>query len=294
MGCNSQGAYSRLAIDGQQMEFNTIREGTRTELVDNGDQAIRGTRSHAKERVTLGLVWVKHIITMQPTPSELDVLIPLMGFAESPTDTFTLTDDFDSLTFTMLIDRVEKIHTYADSIIDKAIFRGQKGGMPIGLELHILSPTESEGTTWTGPPTALDTDHNYAFTEGVLTLQASAREFDRFLLSIDNKCAVEHNNSRTATCITPTDSEIVLACSTPYTSTESDLYTTPFGSAAGAGGSLVFTRSTKSTTFTFANLKSIATVPEIPGKQEIRLPLFYKAYSSGATKPLVITHDNTA
>lgn len=293
MACSSQGAVSRLAINGQQVEFNAIREGTRTELVDNGDQAIRGTLDHAKERVTQGLVWVKHIITMQPTPSELDVIIPLIGFSVS-SDTYTLTDDFTSLTFTMLIDRVAKIHTYASSIVDKAVFRGQKGRLPISLELTILSPTETEGSTWTGPPTALDTDHNYAFTEGVLTVQGGAESFDRFALSIDNKCAVQHNNSRTATCITPTDREIILACSTPYTSAETDLYTTPFGSAAGAGGTLVFTRSTKSTTFTFANLKSTATVPEIPGKEEIRLPLFYKAYSSGSTKALVITHDNTA
>lgn len=290
--CNSQGALSQLAIGGQAMEFLSIRKGTRTELVDNGDLAIRGTFTHAKERVTLGLVWVEHVITMQPSPSELDVLLPLMGFAESPTDTFTEEDDLD--TFTMLIDRVAKVHTYENSIIDKWVFRGQKGRLPISLELTILSPTESEGNAGTFSATAIDTSFAYAFTEGVLTVQGGAEAFDRFALACDHKAKVEHNNSRTATCIAPTDREISLACSTPYTSSETALYTTPFGDASGAGGTLVFTRSTRSTTFTFANLKSIATVPEIPGKEEIRLPLFYRAYSSGSTKALVITHDNTA
>jgi hypothetical protein len=215
-----------------------------------------------------------------------------MGFNESPADTFTPEDVVT--TFTMLIDRVAKVHTYANSMIDKWVFKGQKGRLPISLELTILSPTESEGAADSFSATAIDTDHNYAFTEGVLTLQSATHEFDRFAMSCDHKSAVQHNNSRTATCITYTDRELFLACSTPYTSTESALYTTPFGSAAGTAASLVYTRSGKSTTFTFANLKSSPNIPEIMGKSEVRLPLFYKAYSSGATKPLIITHDNTA
>lgn len=293
MACQSQSALSKLAIDGQQVEFISFEGGQTIELVDNSEQANRGILDHVKERVTQGLKIVKFKITLDPSPSELDVILPLIGFTES-TDTFSLTDDFSSLEFDVIADRVAKVHTYADCKIDKAIFKCQKGRMPLRLELHIIGKTETEGAAGSFSATALDADHNYAFTEGVLTLEGSARPMDRFALGIENNMFASFNNSQTAECIEPTDRSIWLACSSPYNTTHADLYTNATADVGGAAGSLVFTRSTKSTTFTFANLKSIAKSPNIPPRSEIRLDQFYRAYKSGSTAPLVITHDNTA
>lgn len=294
MACQSQSALSKLAINGQQMEFLEFEGGQTIELVDNSDQANRGYLSHAKERVTQGLKLIRIKIVMQPSPSELDVLIPLFGFAESPTDTFSPTDDFSALEFDVIADRVAKVHTYADCKVDKWTLLGQKGRMPITLELEIIGKTETEGAAGSFSATALDTDHNYAFTEGVLTLEGSARPFDRFAAGGDNKLFASFNNSQTAECIEPTDKSFWLACNSPYNTTHADLYTNAVADVAGAAGSLVFTRGTKSTTLTYANLKSIAQSPNIPRRSEIRLSQFYRAYRSGSTAPLIITHDNTA
>jgi hypothetical protein len=300
MACQSQSAHAKLAINGTQMEFLEFDGGQTIELVDSSDQANRGFFDHAMERVTQGLKIIRFKITMQPSPSELDILIPLMGFAQSPTDTFTPTDNFDALDFSVIADRVAKVHTYAGCIVDKAIFKGAKGRTPITLELHIVGKTETEGNAGTFSASALDTDHNYAFTEGVLTLEGSARPFSQFALGIENNVFASFNNSQTAECIHPTDRNVWLACSSPYNTTHADLYTKAAHSGAiatdvdGAAGSLVFTRSTKSTTFTFANLKSIAKSPNIPSRSEIRLDQFYKAYRSGSTASVIITHDNTA
>jgi hypothetical protein len=235
-------------------------------------------------------------ITMQPTPSELDVLFPLIGLAETPTDTFTVSDDFSSRSFTTLIDHVGKIHTYASCMIDKAIFRGQMGSKPIGLELTIIGSTaESEGTSWTGPPTAIDNDFNYAFYESVLTLEGTARAMDRFALGIDNKVFASFNNSQAAECLYPTDREIYFACSSPYNSDEVDLYTKALDGTHGTSGTLVWARTgiAKSTTLTMANLQMLPKSPDILGKQEIRLDQYYRVYKSGSTAALVVTHDNT-
>lgn len=290
----SQGHAAQLAINGQAMEFLSVRGGQTTQLVDNTEQAIRGILDHQEERVAEGLKPIRLEIEMQPTPSELDVLLPLIGMEESPTDTFTVTDDFSSLLFTVIVDRVAKVHTYANCIVDKAEFYGQTGNLPIGLKLTIIGTTaESEGAAGSFSATALDLDHNYAFYEGVLTLESAAREFDRFRLGIENNVFASFNNSQTATDVCPTDRAIWLAESSPYNSTEADLYTNGIADAGGAAGSLVFTRSTKSTTFTFGNLKLIGRPADIPGKEEIRLDNFYRAYKSGATPVLVVTHDNT-
>lgn len=294
MACQSQGALAQLAINGQAVEFLSCTLGQRTELVDNSMNAIRGTFDHPKERVTQGLKIIRGKIVMEPSPSELDVIIPLLGFAESPTDTFTITDDFSSLKFPIIVDRVAKVHTYAGCIIDKWKFMGQRGDKPIRLELDVIGTTdESEGAAGSFSATAVDTDHNYAFTEGVLTLISSSRPFDRFALAGDNKVFASFNNSQVAECVEPTDKEIYLAVNSPYNTSHSALYTTGITNADGAAGSLVFTRAGKSTTFTFANLKLIGQTPPILGREEIRHPQYYRAYKSGSTASLIITHDNT-
>lgn len=292
MAGQSQGALSKLAINGQHFEFLSIDTlDSEHGLVDGSDEAIRGTLDHDKNRVTQGLTKFRHRITMQPSPAELNILLPLMAFTES-TDVFTLGDTYTA--FDMIIDRVAKVHTYAGSKIDMAVFRGQKGNKPLQLQIDVISLTETEANAGTFSATTIDSDIAFAFTEGVLTLQGGAEAFDRFALIINPNMQVQHNNSRNADSIFPTNRQIYLATSSPYTSDETALYTTPVGSAAGAGATLVFTRGGQSTTFTFENLKALARPPKIPGKTEIRLPLFYKAFGDGSDRPITITHDPVA
>lgn len=294
MACQSQGALAQLAINGQAVEFLECTVGQKTELVDNSMNAIRGTFTHPKERVTQGLQRIGGRIVMEPSPAELDVIIPLLGFVESPTDTFTETDDFSSLKFPIIVDRVAEVHTYAGCIIDKWRLRGQKGNKPIRLELEIIGTTaEAAGGAGSFSATAVDTDINYAFTEGVFTLEGSSRPIDRFVAAGDNKVFASFNNSQAAECVEPTDKEFYLAVNSPYNTTHEALYSDGIANADGAAGNFVFTRGTRSTTFTYANLKLIGESPPILGRTEIRLPQFYRAYSSGSTASLIITHDNT-
>ena len=95
MAC-AQGFDAQLSINGQAMEFISIRDITVRELVDNGDLAIRGILDHVKERVTLGRLQIGFEVTMNPSPAELDVILPLAGFTESPTDTFTIGDSYST------------------------------------------------------------------------------------------------------------------------------------------------------------------------------------------------------
>lgn len=291
MAC-AQGFDAQLAINGQAMEFISIRDLTVRELVDNGDLAIRGVLDHAKERVTLGRLQIGFEVTMNPSPAELDVLFPLAGFSESPTDTFTIGDSYT--TFTSIIDRVTKVHTYTSCKIGRMIFSGQRGTQPIRLTMQILGTGFSEGNSGSFSATAIDTDIAYAFHEGTLTARSASTAFDRFQLTIDPHLQVQWNNSSTPTEICPTNRTITLAVSTPYTSSESTLFTTPLSAAAGAAGTLAWSRSGQSTSFAFANLKEIARPPSIPGKTEIRLPVLWRAYKSGSTAALIVTHDATA
>lgn len=289
----SQGALAQLCINGQTMEFLTLRGGAVYELVDNTGEAIRGTTDRAKERVKAGLQKVDLLISMNPSPAELDVLMILIGMDESPADTFTVDDGSTTVmdSFAVVVDRVAKVHTYATCYVNRAVFRGQKGTKPVQLDLHIIGYAETEGAaasfTCAG---ALDTDLAYAFTDGTLTVQSAARPIDRFALSIDNKLQRQFNNSQTATSICPTDKEITLAASASYVAANTDLHTLWMTDAAGATGTLVIADGAQTTTFTFGNLKAISSSPDIPGKTEIRKDMYYRAYSSSTTKSLVVTH----
>lgn len=291
MAC-AQGFDAQISFNGQAFEFYNVREFTMRELVDNGRQAIRGILDHVAERVTLGRLIVGFEADIDPSPSELDVLLPLMSFSESPTDTFTIGDTYS--TFTSIIDRVTKVHTYTNCKFGRVILSGQRGSMPIKMRVQVLGTGFSEGDAGSFSATAIDTDFVYAFHEGTLTLRSSSRAFDRFQLVMDPHLQVQWNNSTTATEICPTDREIILAVNTPYTSSESALFTTPLSSATGAAGTLAFSRGNKSTSIAFANLKEIARPPNIPGKTEIRLPITMRAYKSGSTAAVIVTHDNTA
>lgn len=290
MAC-AQGFASRLSINGQQVEFISIRELTVRELVDNGQIAIRGVLDHSKERVSLGRLIIGFEFTANPSPAELDVYLPLWSFSQSPTDTFTISDSYS--TFTSVIDRVTKVHTYTNCKMGRTVLSGQRGTQPIMLTQQILATGFSEGTDF-GSPTAIDTDICYAFHEGTFTYSGTGYAFDRFQLVIDPHLEVQWNNSSTPTEICPTNRETTLSLNTPYTSSESTLFTTPLSSAAGAAASLAFSRANQSTSIAFANLKPIARPPGIPGKRQIRLPMHFRAYKSGSTAAVIVTHDATA
>jgi hypothetical protein len=296
MSGQSQGAFSRLAMDAV-LPFDTSSEPYNfltedlvadRQLIDDGDENLRGTRSHLQDRVNDGPVFVGGPINMNPTPEELDDLFPRILGAAAVGNVFSLAETVPA--FQVMIDRVAKVHTYTTCYVNRAIFSGRKG-KPIRLQLQIIGTDESEASSGSFPVITDSVEQPYVFNEGVLTLISATRLFDRFILVIDNRLEREFNNSLTATDITAADRGIFLATSTPYTSDETTLYTTPVGSVAGTAGTLVFTKGAQSTTFTFANLKSFPRSPSVVrGKRQIRLPLRYKAFETANTKELEVTH----
>jgi hypothetical protein len=266
-------------------------------LIDDGSQAIRGSRSHIEGRVGLGLVDVSGPIFMHPTPDELDTLLPrILGAAES-TDTFALAETLPS--FLVAIDRVARVHTYATCYVNKATLSGKTGGK-VQLKLDIIGTSEALGAAGSFPSLTFSTQKPYEFHEGVLTLGGSTYVYNEFVLVIDNHLERVYNNSTEATCIEAADRTVHFATSTPWTSSETGIYTTRTGSGAApirtglTTNTLVFTNGGISTAFSMGNVKLFAKSPSVPGKKEIRLPLYYKAYKTGSTNEIEVTNDPVA
>jgi len=292
----SMGHQARFAVDaatpfdGLSEWIDIKSENLQKKAVILDTDTVMGTRSHIEERTRAGVQDISGTINMIASPALLDNWLPrILGGAES-VDSFPLAETLPE--FAALIDRVADVYLYEHLKVNKATFRGTTGSNFVELDIDVVGKTETKGQTWPAALTTagLDIAANnapYVFTDGVLTLQAGAREFTEFELAIDNKLNVDFRNSVTATDIDAGDREVTLTVKVPAISGNADLYDQAL---AGAAGTLVFTNGTYSTTFTFGTLQVPSQSPVIEGKGPILHTLTMIARKTGSTDELVVTN----
>lgn len=278
MACMSHGSASRLAINGTEIGFVQFQDMSAQGVVDDSAQVIDGNLDPHTGNILKGIKNVGCQIVLDPGNGELDVILPLIGLAESPGNTYTSGNVLPS--FPVVVDMGEKVLTYTDCQVDMSVLQGQKGSSPIRNVLRLRGVDITVGNSGTFNPTnPLIVPAPYAFTMGVATLASIATQHNQFALAINNNLIVEHNNSNTATCIKPGAREITLSLSAPFNTTTAPLFTTPWGSGGSikAAGVLAFTNGSVSSTITCGELSAIPRPPSrITKMTEIRLPLTYK------------------
>lgn len=302
----SQGAKSTISIGSTKFCYVSIEDKTVYYHVDGSAESICGSYySRNKDRVRAGIIVPRLHITMQPTPEELDALLPLWNFSES-TDVWTPGDDFSSLTsFDLEWYKEADVTTYSNGLCDKVILRAQKGAKPWALEMQVVfdNISRADGASEMGDSMVSPTTAPYTFSDGTLTLNSASKECQSMVAVIDYALAVQHNNSQTPTSIRPTDINMFLGVDTPWTSDEVALLSAFTGetegpttaSTAGYSGSFAFASGTKSTTLTYSNLKlPQAKLPSVMGKEEIRNKMFFEAFGDSSNYPMTITNDVTA
>jgi hypothetical protein len=307
MAGQSQGSQSQLCMDTAlpidtssiPLHFTRSTLAAKFELIDDGAASMRGSRSHIEERVGTGMIDVSGSIVCNATPDELDNWLPFaLGTAESA-NVFAVAEG--ALERWFMVDNIGKLHTFNSCYCDKMIISGTKG-KPIQFRFDVIGTSVTEAAAAGFPALTFSTQRFYSFHEGVLTIQGAAELFDRFVLVVDNHLEREVNNSTTATDIVPADRDVWLYTSTPYTSDETALLTTPAAMAgtwatfdpAGAAASLVWTNGGVSTTINLGNLKIYPRTPPNQGKRQIRLPIRAKAYMTGVTAEIKVTSDSVA
>ncbi len=285
-------ALDASTFDTSSEPFVFLSEDLRMTLGRIESNGIRGTRSQRGERVSRGLKTIAGSITLHPSPTELDLLLPrILGAAES-TDVFALDDTLPS--FNVLIDRVAKVFQYDTCKIASAVFSGQTR-QKLQLVLNIVGTSETINNAGTFPALTPDADEAYVFHQGTLSLGGTAYNFRSFQLTIDNGITPEFNNSQTATDLTPRDRTVMFDVSTPFTSTEAGLYSTSVAATSGIAGILTFTSGNKSLVATMNSLIAEDRTPVLSGKDQlITLERAYKAFRTGTTKEIVFTNDPTA
>jgi hypothetical protein len=260
---------------------------------------LRGTRSHVADDTRLGPYTVGGMLVLEPTPEDLAIWLPrILGGA--PTDDVPKAYPLDETlpSFTLAIDRVAKVFTYAGCKVNRAVLGGTQGGL-LRLALDIVAQGESIGAAGSFPTLSPVNTQPYIFSDLALTLAATSREVRQFSLSIDNALVTDRfMNSLTIVGAPEGDRMISLNTTHAWAPANTDLYAQAL---SGAVGTLTLTNalggtppSGYQTIFNFATLQSPDRSPNVSGRQEVFLNLEMLARKVGGTEELQVTHDAVA
>lgn len=299
--CCGIGALSKLAINGVRYEFIEFLPTRLVKILSDGSQfAIRGQLDRDQVDVTEGILFVEFMVSMYLTPEKMDNLLPIMGLAESPTDTFTIGDTLND--YTVIVGpNGAKEQTFSNCLVSKWRVHGRKGADPMRLDLHFVGKGWSEQTAGTfftsNTSPAMVAGTPMAFTNGSMTLLSATRYFNQISLSVDYGVVTEFNNSVTATNNCPTTINIDIGTSVLYNTCDgnTDLWTNPMGGDI-TGSAFVFnmqrtvSAANYQTQFTIANVKLVPRPPTIRKNDLNRLPVQLVGFSNGATRSIVVSN----
>jgi Phage tail tube protein len=256
---------------------------------------LRGTRSHQALDTRVGPYTVGGRLVLEPTPEDLAVWLPRILGADPAGTTYDLAETLPS--FTLSIDRVAKVFTYAGCKVNRATLSGAQGGL-LRLALDVVAQSESVAAAGTFPSLSPSVSQPYIFSDLALTLAATAREVKQFELSVDNGLITDRfMNSLVIVSAPEGDRTIMLNTMHAWAADNADLYAQAL---AGAAGTLELTNALGGTpptgyrtTFSFATLQVPDRSPNVPGRDEFFLNLEMVARRVGGSPELSVTHDST-
>ena len=280
-------ATTTFSSSSARLEF--IDHDLHEEIDIIADDGLRGTRTRAVERLALGNVKISGSITLEPTPLELELLMPFILGTATNSGTYAVADTLPNLY--LLADYVAKVATYTTRVT-KATFSSSPG-KKLRLKLDLVGTVMTLGAAGTFasasiPAMDLAAPYRMADLGTGVTINSIAYSLDKFELSIDNAIQPTYMQGVTATDLEPTDRIVMLGFETKYTSTEVALQTDQ-RAGTGRAGSLAFVNPSSQTfSFTFANLVAPPKSTTVPGRQHLRYSNNYQAYGLSTTKEVVV------
>ena len=288
-GNPSQGSQCQLGIDDSTVDSNTpgfefVSFGlkrTDTQVDGNG---IRGTRSQHSSRSRIVSRVVNGAIVMNPTPTELDALLPwILGGTTSG----GVTAVAETLpTRNVAIKRVRKMATFDGCVIASAVL-SITAGQPVQLTLNVEGKDETEANVSGWPAITFPTDNMFVPDDVTLTIDGTEHKFSALTLTLDNMLQTDRFlNDLTRDKITPQSRSVTADLTVPYDDVSDVLYGIAI---AGVAASLVLAQGGVTYTVDFANVKAAAIGPEISGKNEIPLGLQLRSFFDGTDREITVT-----
>lgn len=280
------GWQALLTIAGTLCEFISTDLNESIEIVE--DEGIRGTRTHAMERVAQGNKIVKGSITFEPTPVEMAAILQ---YATNSSSSTTLTDAMQDVTIVLDL-RTTKKYTFNNCRFNMITITGGPG-KKITVKVDVVGKSCTvASSSLTGVPDITVRPYMYYDAGSGITIGGQTYLIDEFELVIDNKIEPTFMVGQTATDLEPTDREVSLSIRSRYNSAEDALLVLAQAGpviASPLTGSIAFTNGSNSMTFTFGALVAQSKTVVVPNKKALRLPLKYRCYGVSTTKEVVST-----
>ena len=268
--------------------FDFVSESLRLAGANISHDGIHGLRGEQAERIRATNYSVGGGISMQPCPEELAALLPWAFGAVASGTTFALAETLPSRYVT--IDRVAKVFAYAGCVVNSATFEASEGS-PMSLSLEVVGTTETVGNSGTFPSLTNTLTTPFMFHDTAITIAGNSEAIKNFRLTVSNNLVVAYNNSQSASFIVPGPRSVTLELTTPYSSSETDLYALAVGGVAVV---ITLTNGGYSLVFTIAKWQVPTQSPTVGGKgSEIGLTLAGVCRRSSTTQELVTTLDST-
>lgn len=261
MGAPSMGHAAKIVMgdesDGiidEGLEF--ISETLTEEIEFIGGQGISGEREMIEERIVEGLKDISGSIIFEPTPEEIDVMLPrILGGAKT-------VDDIDIAAtlpeFIIEIDKVGEQFRFNNCKVASATFRMSQGEV-WQVELAIIAKTITTIGSITVVP--IVQANPYVFTESIFTFDSSSREINEIEFVVDNGLLDDiYRNSQTRTEIPEGMVGVTVNPVLPFTADELALFTK---GVVGAAADVKLTKGGKSLTFEFGNVKFNGAGPQV-------------------------------
>lgn len=265
------GVNSRLGIGAafpvtMSLDFLSETLGLRESFID--PQGMRGTRSHAANRVRASGRLVTGAVNLAPTALEWTYILP---YATGGTPVVSGTGNNYPLAetlpaFVAQIQRGATLFDYTGLRVNTMDVTGTPGQI-VGCNLNVLGVDETRpGGSYPGP--ALDTGTNYfIFPDSYQALTVNGDTIDcfSFNLRLDNAVQVRNVNSQTATVVYSIDRVVTWTLEVPWGDDEA-LYGLAQG---GVAVSIVFTYGNLSLSFSSPKVLFPRESPDIPNRDEI-------------------------
>ena len=341
--CSAIGSLSQMIVskrvvgdtDGTPLDFTSIGAGRikrfefmyeRLKSVRAQDytNAITGSTTRFRRGVRNKSYLVQGVISLQPSPANLDYWLPLItGGALGAGGSGTL-DDLSAVTddttddkeitlgsvlpeFDILMFRESHFAQYTQCQVAQAVLRGRTANGGDGsefLELIIVVVgqqeviTQSGGSSpWPSPAPALDTAANtlpYTFFESDLILNSTNIPMDDFSLRINNNLAINFRNELFPTCIRSTGRNVMLDARVPAVC-DPIQEVLGMNTTEGAAELQLATPDpvVMHTQFKLPHAYSKFETPTTNGRGEIVLPVSIEGYGDQGNDELIVQNDST-
>lgn len=281
--------YSKIAISQSNPPTTTfeyqggLNFGKRGSVMETG--GTRGTRSHVVERTRNGIYTVGGTVNLQPGPAELDILLPLIAGGTKSANNIPITETLPY--FYVGVERLAQQYLYDGCKVASATFSGSTGNF-LNLALAIEGKTETPGAITGLSASVPSLATPYVFHDAALTIGGTTYQFKEFSYTHDNGLILDRfMNSVTRTDIPEGDRHVSVSLSAPFTSDTIGLYDTGATSAAVV---ITLTNGTLFFKITMPAVQFPAIPPDMPGRNELLLPLNGVARKTGTT--LEVSYDN--